>query len=175
MKYLLMITIGIYISFNSFSQEKETVMLKKHSLVLNLLSPGAQYELKVGERNSLVFNTGIRLTASYRDVAGFEPNPRPFIQTSYRKYYDRKKVNRSLGQNSGNYIGAVISYDFNRLDLERRFSDRTIATKFVWGIQRNYNSNIHFGFNTELGLSYFDRFGVRALASVNFQLGFIIK
>jgi len=175
MKYLISLVFLIATTFTAFSQDKEPVVLKNHSIALNLLSPGFQYELKLSEKNSFVVNGGLRTNVGWDDFHGFGAAARPFVQTGFRSYYSRKNVGKQLKSNSGNYLGGILGYHFGRIDEEVRTQDRSVVSGVVWGIQRNYKSNIHLGLNAGLGMSYSNRYGIRPTGMINFQLGFIIK
>ena len=68
------------------------------------------------------------------------------MQAKFRNYYPRKRVKKELGFNSGNYVGMNVGYVFD--EIASNGPVEVLNTVFftpVWGIQRNYKSNIHLG------------------------------
>lgn len=175
MKYLVITVTFIVMVNNLLAQEKEPVALQNHSFTATLLSPGLQYELKLSNNKSLAVHGALALSGYYSSFSGFNVSADPFIQTTYRRYYDRKSVKKSLKHNSGNYYGTFLRYTHDQLGENRAIDNPSVSTGFTWGIQRNYKSNLHIGFNTGIGVEYSDFYGIRGHLSAGVQIGFLIK
>ncbi|MEL6562158.1 MAG: hypothetical protein AAFQ94_28490 [Bacteroidota bacterium] len=175
MKYLVITVTFIVIVNNLFAQEKEPVVLQNHSLTATILSPGLQYELKLSDNKSLAINGAIAVNGHYSSYSGLCVSTDPFIQTTYRRYYDRKSVKKPLKHNSGNYYGTFLRYTHDRLGENRVINNSSVSTGFTWGMQRNYKSNLHIGFNTGIGMEYSEYYGFRGHLSAGIQIGFLIK
>lgn len=176
MKQFIVILFLVLLSqYVNAQEEKYPVQLNKHSFAVSILSPGFQYELKLAEKKSLAFlgSSGVYSYASSSN--GFQVGFTPYLQSTYRRYYDRKKVNKELKHNSGNYYGAFVYYSDREWLAENMTNNQTVGSGFTWGLQRNYKSNIYLGFSTQLGVTYSEIYGIRGLINTEFRLGFLIK
>lgn len=156
------------------SQDRIPVELASTQFNLNILDPSVSFEKSLGDHQSFTLAAGLTGLA---DEDGASLNP--FIRGSYRNYYLRKRVKKPLNQNSGNYIGLLTGYNFDAIADDIEAGTTRQSNSFfmgpVWGIQRNYKSGIHLGFNIGPGFGidrdsdfYFTGIGA-------FEFGFVIK
>ena len=107
-KQLFALNLLILAPLLMFAQDRIPVQLSNTQFNLNILSPSVIFEKRVTDNNSVTFGAG--LTPLYSQDNNNQNNYvsiNPFVRTSYRNYYQRKKVKKELNPNSGNYIGLV--------------------------------------------------------------------
>lgn len=130
---------------------------------VNFLTPGINYEKKVGKSQTLValayLNTAILIGAS--SAQGIRSNVfiDPAVQLQYRFYYNYQKRQEKVKRtalNSLNYISPTFQFVFSdrRTSSEYFFESKRRAMNTigaVWGFQRNYNNRLSLDFNIGLG------------------------
>lgn len=159
------------------AQERIPVNLNSTQFNLNILDPSVTFEKSINDNQSFTAGAGITLLSDWEEDQG-TLSINPFIQSSYRNYYSRKRVKKELKPNSGNYIGVVTGYNFDAIAEEAENGTNRLSNSFylgpVWGIQRNYKSGIHLGFSIGGGFGvgnsdlYFTGVG-------EFEFGFVIN
>lgn len=158
MKKILFLILIIF-SFKSFGQGNQ-VTLDNAQLTVSFLPLMGHVELKLADKQSATFGAGLAYSVFYQNINGdgnLEAYTVPFLTSSYRSYYKRKRVNKSnLMNNSGNYVGMYSVYSFKTLvEVDGSFFDtklNSFSIGPVWGIQRNYASGVHL--DLSLGLGY---------------------
>jgi hypothetical protein len=142
------------LSLNLSAQDKIPVELKSVQLRVNLLTPSFVLEKSISESTTFALESGLNFGLDF-DSGNFAIAP--YIHGSFRNYYPRKKVKKDLGPNSGNYIGLNVGYVFDEISSQGDISIIN-ATYFspIWGLQRNYKSNIHLGFEIGPQLAFTD-------------------
>ncbi|MEM8893332.1 MAG: hypothetical protein AAGC88_02070 [Bacteroidota bacterium] len=127
---------------------------------VNIIPLMAQFEARVGEKQSVTLGGGLGYSLYYSNVNGngdFEAYTTPFVSASLRNYYNRKSVKKNnLKRNSGNYVALLVDYQFDTyVDLGILGSGETDLNSYsigpVWGFQRNYGSGLHFDLSIGLG------------------------
>ena len=167
------------------AQDRIPVTLDEHRLSLNILSPSLQYEYKLNDNQSLTGRAGITWGAhfNYDDTfidddfsdSGFDQTLNPFVETTFRNYYSRKRVQKELNHNSGNYIGLLAAYQFDHIAGSETESTQAFYSGAIWGIQRNYKSGIHLGLYLGLGFATGQNVNLTGTGIGGLQLGFVIK
>ncbi|MEO1050573.1 MAG: hypothetical protein AAFX87_08095 [Bacteroidota bacterium] len=168
-------------SFSAFSQDRIPVVLQDRSFYLSILDPGVMFEQRLSDNQSFTATLGITgLANSFEDELGedeFTYSINPYLTSSFRNYYSRKRVKKELNSNSGNYVGLVAGYYFGALAEGDRTTELTNSF-FIgpeWGIQRNYKSGIHFGLSLGTGLATGQNTDVQWTGLGRIRLGFRIK
>lgn len=173
----------------------QDVDLAGTQLNLNALTPSLSFEGKIGERQSVTLAGGLGLAAEYNYDSYSGGNSSfyaiPIVYGSFRNYYSRKNIKKTnLRQNSGNYFGLYLHYQFevlgeqsyisrdasggNPRNVEGTIADNIYAIGPVWGIQRNYASGIHLGLSLGIGViggEYIET-GISGLGE--FEFGFVL-
>lgn len=166
--------------FLADAQDRIPVNLNSTQFNLNVLNPSATFEKSINHHQSFTVGVGITMLSDYEeDQERYSVNP--FMQASYRNYYPRKRVNKELLPNSGNYIGVLTGYNFKSIvdNLEsgesNSIADNTYYMGPVWGIQRNYRSGIHLGLSIGGGFAIGSDSEVDFKGIGGFEFGFVIK
>jgi len=169
------------LSLSVFAQDRIPVELKDTQIYINILDPGVSWEKKVADAQSVAF--GFSLTTIYdedtnpfSDDGGVSWNP--LITGEFRNFYPRKRVKKDLNPNSGNYVAVRAGYYFGSIVDNVDFGTTELSKSFflgpVWGIQRNYQSGIHFGFSLGAGIATGSHTDLRLTGIGQLQLGFAI-
>ncbi len=158
------------------AQERIPVELVNTQFTINILAPGIGFEYGLNDRQSLTLNAGLSsiiVTDQTDDVDLFIA---PFLQGSFRNYYPRKRVKKTLRPNSGNFIALTTGYNFKPTSdnyTDPDFGGRGFFIGPVWGIQRNYLSGIHLGLSLGPGLGIGED-GAFFTGVGAFEFGFVI-
>ena len=180
MKKSVCLVLAIFlIPYIGFSQEKIPVQLSNVQLNINLLAPSIILEKSITENTSATFGFGLSPLHDYNEITGNEISINPFFRTSFRNYYPRKKVEKELKPNSGNYIAGVAGYYFgsivNSSDYASFDQSNSYYVGAMWGMQRNYQSGIHLGFSIGSGFGAGENMNLKFVGVGEFELGFTIK
>ncbi|MCZ6900124.1 MAG: hypothetical protein O7F74_07785 [Bacteroidetes bacterium] len=183
LKKTSLLLLAIIISFNLLAQDRIPVELRDTQLNINILNPSVSFEKRLSDKQSLTASTGFIITAQYEpdlfgeDFLGISLNP--FLRGSFRNYYPRKRVNKELKPNSGNYVGLLTGYIFGAVSDNLDFGTTNQSNSFyigpVWGIQRNYQSGIHLGLSLGFGFGTGKNMDAALIGLGQFQFGFVIK
>ncbi|NNJ88440.1 MAG: hypothetical protein HKP53_03490 [Eudoraea sp.] len=147
------------------------IVLEKHQLRFDLLSPGISYELGLFRNQTVSTSLGLA-AATYQEgyALGFAMNNR------YRYYHNfnrREELGKRVSGNSGNYIAAAQAIFFSQLRLATDIEPDDYNLGFyglVYGIQRTYDSG--FNINVELGGGYYRGDGAPSGYGPLFSLNF---
>ncbi len=151
-------TIFCFIVFltNVNAQDRIHVDLEKTQFKLSILNPNLMLEVKVGEHQSINLSAGLvsslGQTLTTNEILFFL---HPIAKGSFRLYYGRNYVRKTLRPNSGNFVELVTGYVFDSIAGGDNYISASSNLFFVgpaWGIQRNYESGFLFGIG--LGLGY---------------------
>lgn len=151
------------------------VNLERHQFKFDLLSPGISYELGLFKNVSASGGLGFGY-ATYEEgyAVGLT------LHTRVRYYHNfnrRKRMNKNVSGNSGNYIAAARSIFFSQVRLATNIDgpdDFNLGVYGVtYGIQRTYENG--FNFNAELGAGYYRGDGVPSGYGplINFTFGWV--
>lgn len=151
------------------------VNLERHQFKFDLLSPGISYELGLFKNVSASGGLGFGY-ATYEEgyAVGLT------LHTRVRYYHNfnrRKRMNKNVSGNSGNYIAAARSIFFSQVRLATNIDcpdDFNLGVYGVtYGIQRTYENG--FNFNVELGAGYYRGDGVPSGYGplINFTFGWV--
>lgn len=178
--FFLIAALASTITFSSTAQERIPVTLDDHRLTANILAPSIQYEYKLNDNQSVTARFGIDFGTDYSYETDFfeddyETTLNPFLETTFRNYYGRKRVKKELNNNSGNYIGAIAGYQFDHIVGDELRSTQAFYSGAIWGIQRNYKSGIHLGLYLGLGFATGPNFDLTGTGLGGLQLGFVLK
>lgn len=172
----------IFISLISLGQETTNEL--QNIFRANVLSPGLEMEVPLSNNSTFAANTGIGIQGSYNDLSytgtGFIYFIAPFVDLSYKKFYNRDKrltKGKNISSNSGNYWGAKLLTNLKEVESHNmiRKDDIDFAVGPTWGIQRAYG-NFHYLF--DIGpVYYFDTKGNNGFFPIMLQLniGFDLK
>ncbi len=174
-KNLLILSFLMTLTFISNAQDRVAVTLDTQKLYLNILAPGVEGEFKVSENQSI----SIEGELSFALVASSNENLlstlNPSLISSFRNYYQRKKVKKELNNNSGNYIGILTGYTFGPIAGNVSNTGDVFFTGGVWGIQRNYKSGIHLGLSLGLGITTGNNRDLKGTTVGEFNFGLVLK
>ncbi|MEM9897412.1 MAG: hypothetical protein AAF789_13675, partial [Bacteroidota bacterium] len=114
LKYLVyLIIFGFCVNL---AKAQEEVILDEKQFTLSFFPIIAHGEFKLGSKQSLTVGGGLFYGAYLQvvnDEASLDFFQSPFLTSSLRNYYNRKRVNKSdLRNNSGNYFGLLSTYSF---------------------------------------------------------------
>ena len=186
-KISILTVLLLFISLSNYGQGNE-VTLDNAQLTISFLPLMGHVELKLSENQSGTFGGGLGYSVYYQNVNGngnLEAYTSPFLTSSFRSYYKRKRVKKSnLKNNSGNYVGVYSIYSFKTIITEGNDTFDTDLNSFavgpVWGFQRNYASGVHL--DLSLGFGYLtgqsdEFFSVDDQVTLigGFELGFKLK
>ncbi len=156
------------------AQDRIPVDLQKTQFNLNILDPSVSFELSINDHQSLTAALGI---TGLPDEDGTSLNP--FLRSSYRNYYLRKRVKKELMPNSGNYIGVIAGYNFDSITDNIESGTTRLSNSFyagpAWGIQRNYRSGIHLGLSIGGGFAIDNHSDLYFTGVGAFEFGFVIR
>ncbi len=184
MRKITLSTVLLLIIGSAFAQR---VKLNDHQANLNLLPTTLSYEKKLGDETSFTLSAGLGYYFefyAYSDSYGNNESrseflASPIVNSSFRKYYERRNVKKKLKKNSGNYIALFTSYSFKPLGDPRvtenylKVSNSYVVGP-VWGIQRNYKNSLHLGLSIGLGIQGGKYINTTAGIIGDFSLGFVI-
>ncbi|MBT8283406.1 MAG: hypothetical protein KJO86_06680 [Muriicola sp.] len=130
------------------------IVLEKHQLRFDLLSPGISYEIGLFRNQTVSTSLGLA-TATYEEGYAFGLA----MNNRYRYYHNfkrREELGKRISGNSGNYIAAAQAIFFSQLRLATDIEPDDYNLGFygvVYGIQRTYDNG--FNINVELGGGYY--------------------
>ncbi len=169
-------------SFLAIGQDRIPVQLRSTQWNINILQPSVNFEKSLTDNQSVAFDLGLTGLASSigkepQDAIAYSINP--YLSGSFRNYYPRKRVQKELRANSGNYIGVITGYNFGAIADNQDSGTTELSNSFflgpVWGIQRNYQSGIHFGLSLGPGFAVGQNTDLVFTGVGQFQLGFVIN
>jgi len=141
----------------SFINAQTTKGVEDTQLAINLVLPGAVYEVGVSESDTFV--SELTVGFAYRESSFFGNGfgIYPIGRLQYRDYYNlerRLEKNKRIAGNSGNYTAPTIAYQSgNALIGDLDFSSNYyLAVGVVYGIQRTAPKG--FQFRLEAGPAY---------------------
>lgn len=184
MKILSLVAFVLFDLMAIQTQAQKKVDLKPTQFNVNILELGAAFEAKVGEKQSLFLSLGI-LPSAYAETNSngnsysyFALTPR--FRAEFRGYYDRKRVKKSLNQNSGNFVGLTTGYVFDTIadnlgDGEVFAASNAFYVGPVWGIQRNYKNGFHFGLTLGYGVMTGQNTEATGVLINDVTIGFVLK
>ena len=133
----------------------------------SILSPSLGVEKRLHENNSLKFSLGT--LTGYGNKDGFQAKEFS-LRGEYRHYYNlpkRRDEGRLSTNYSGNYVGLFAEPSFVFVKGQEATN---LYSGGVWGIQRNYNSHVHFDLSIQAGIGQ-NGFETKA----GLRLGFWVK
>ncbi len=123
---------------------------------------GSAFEFPVGK--SSILEVGAGLGIGYSNISNAETwvvdKPVVYAKGIYKLYYNRKKrlkKNKSISNNSGNYVGSRIKYASNELNTTNPNAivnelQNVVLWDVRWGIQRTIYKRLLFSLS--LGVGY---------------------
>lgn len=127
---------------------------------VNLGLHGAEFSYELPLSNSFMWENSLGLGMGSRASSNSNASytfvldaPVPYFKSELKYVYNRNKrvrKNRSVRNNSGNYIGLQTKYSFGNqgyFDL-----NETLLTEFHWGIQRSLGKRFLFNFHLGVGV-----------------------
>ncbi len=136
----------------SFDSEK----INAHSLKLNYLLPGIEYEVKVIEDFTLSLRTGFNFSGLIPNVfAGSDPRVKPFGEVQIRRYFRTKEKSnkgKTMIGNSGDYFGLRGMYTY----VNNSFSGDDLGNYILivgpmYGLQRTFQNKLTWSFHAGIG------------------------
>ncbi|WP_394747063.1 hypothetical protein [Spongiimicrobium salis] len=132
--------------------------VEQHQFKINILGPGLEYEVGIGQNETLNFRAALQFVTDPNTKNDFEIDVVPALNGQYRYYHNLSKRfqnQKAAYGNAGNYIAASASYFIGDPLLEN-VSDNVDLLGFVgpvYGIQRTHSSG--FTINIEVGGGYY--------------------
>ena len=170
--YITILLVGLA-STGLWAQERIPVELQNTQFNLNILNPSLSFEKRINDNQSFTLSAGL---TGLGDEDGTSLNP--FVSGSFRNYYLRKRVQKELRSNSGNYIGVMTGYNFGAITDNIEAGSTRGSNSFylgpVWGIQRNYKSGIHLGISLGAGFAVNNESDFFFTGVGAFEFGFVI-
>ena len=158
------------------------VELQDYQINGNFLATGLSMEKRISDNQSITL--GLSFTPLYEEYTTGVETHSDFgmgttLYSSFRNYYDRNRVRKELRKNSGNYVGALVLYNFDVIGADRDvFFDSQFSKVFeagvVWGFQRNYQSGIHLGLSIGLGVTSGGNQDLDMTIPGTFEFGFVL-
>lgn len=172
------ILLAFFVSAFFTSQAQTDKLVEKGLFRLNILSPGASYELGLGKRSTLNFEA-ILLPLSERVYGGTDNfEIFPALGAEYRFYTNmgrRMHKGKNIKGNSGNYVSflnqAIIAAPI--LGNIKHDTPVSYIGAFNYGIQRTYKS-FYFGVAAGPGLGIIDN-DYSAALYLDLRLGWVIN
>ncbi len=181
---LILTTVSVY---TAFAQESE-LRTKKHLGKVNLLAPGIEYEVALGDFTTFDIsgNIGFQIAAiEYNGDTEAEFFVRPNLEGQLRQYYNYRKRDekgKNTMNNSANFVALYTSYmfgPFNQPENPLFEAGSVFIIGPVWGISRTYQSGL--ALSLVLGAGYYNEsyenevFDESYFSFIgNFKLGFAI-
>ncbi len=147
MKIVIILFTICFFSNHIFAQNKIEGDGVKNNLVVNMISPGLDYELAIGGESIISLGAGVGYSGAYEEITSIKNNGfnyviAPFIDTQYKFLYNRKKRSdkgKPIAYNSGNFVsfrmlwrGPSIAENLTRTD------NIDFAIGPTWGLQRSF-------------------------------------
>lgn len=145
-----------------FAQNVENNELTNFGRInLGLHGLDASYEMLISKKivweNSIGMGMGSSIYGSSVEYLFDFTKPTPYIKSELKYIYNTERrisKQKSILNNSGNYIGLQTKYSFGNNNHYKL--NQTLLTEIHWGIQRNLGKK--FLFNTHIGLGYITDF-----------------
>lgn len=177
MKKNLILFVIIFSFFSTNAQEKYN--LTKNLFKINIITPGITYEKRICKNSSVCLDTDLSIGFSIKNNKSYLVAS-PFLRGQYRYYYNLEKrliKNKSISNNSGNFISLSSSYYFNSInnkDIVSVYDGFTIGC--IWGLQRTYKNNINITINSGIGYNTLNESKTNntIVPIINFTLGWVL-
>lgn len=149
----------VFLSFSSFSQQKEFEKLFK--VDYSFLGLGIAYEIPLAKKWTVDLSTGIG--GGYRVNNGFtaewvlNSSPSVYLKSEFKYYINREKrfkKGKNNDNNAGNYWAFQTKFATERISETYRNIplNNVLLNEIHWGIQRSLSEN--WLFNTHFGIGY---------------------
>ena len=144
---------------NAQQERKEETPNVKSQLTIDLGLSGAQlgYEFTAGKNSTVQLRGGIATVLYDFRYDGYDAREivaAVILSGEFRAYYNlqkRKDQGKNISNNSGNYLGALVTYLGKPLnpdtDAELYRSSHVIMFGPVWGMNRSLGKRIYFHFS----------------------------
>lgn len=132
--------------------------VEQHQFKVNILGPGLEYEIGIGQNETLNFRGALQFVTDPTTDATFEVDVVPAVTGQYRYYHNlgkRFQRQKAAYGNAGNYFAASASF-FIGDPILSNIDDGTDLIGFVgpvYGIQRTHSSGLNI--NIEVGGGYY--------------------
>lgn len=136
---------------NIVQQFNQDIKIDQQTLRLNFLFPGIEYEHRIFNNGSLVFNTNIGAEVMGADGPRF--GVIHVTGLAFRYYYNlnrRYEKGKYIGENSLNFISLRPYYHL--YSIARIEGNISYGVDLTWGMQRSFGKGFYYG--GEVGLSY---------------------
>lgn len=172
------ILLGLALSVSAQSQMQDVL---ENQLRLNLVSPGLEFEYRLGSACTVLANGGIGYGGSFKNLSynnnnGFQYLISPFVDLQGKYYYNldkRIRKGRKTAFNSGNFVSLRFLARGNSIQSNfDRTSDWDFSFGPTWGIQRSFG-RVHYLFDVG-PYYYFDGKGNNGFfpVMVQFNVGY---
>ncbi|MCC9041139.1 hypothetical protein LNQ81_00095 [Myroides sp. M-43] len=149
----------VLLSFSSMAQKKDEYKSKFFAQT-TFMSVEAGRDFLVGD--NFFVQTGIGLGAGY-DVGNNSMSmalnfskPIPYLKASADWYYNKNNridKNRTLANNSGNYLGIQTKYSFGDNDEYNSYLNKVLVSEAHWGIKRSFGGVMYY--KVQLGVAHY--------------------
>jgi hypothetical protein len=184
---IISLILSTVFSITTIAQDTE-LRTKKHLGKVNLLAPGIEYEVALGDFTTFDIsgNIGFQIAAfDSFDETEVEFFVRPNLEGQLRQYYNYRKRDakgKNTMNNSANFVALYTSYmfrPFNQPENPLFEAGSVFIIGPVWGINRTYHSGL--ALSLVLGAGYYNEtYELETLDNSyfsiigNFKLGFAI-
>lgn len=181
MKNFFVFTLLFALSIGAIAQTDKNV--EQYQFKINAINPGVDYELAIGEDQTLNFGLGLQFAAS-GGGGEFYYAFVPAINAQYRYYYNidrRLEKGKHIAGNSGNYLSASATMFTSDVIIGNVDSGSGTAGFLgpVYGIQRTYPKGFNYTMEFGFGLYFANDENFEAVETgfgptVSFSIGWVI-
>lgn len=185
MKKIRILLIVFAFSFHCFAQNEISDNSVSNNLIVNVISPGLDYELAVGRKSLISLGIGVGYSGSYEEITAIKNNGfnyviAPFAEMQYKYLYNRDnrlKKRKVIAHNSGNFVSfRIIRRGPSIAANLTRTNNIDFSIGPTWGLQRSFKKNLRLLF--DIGPQYyFDTLGNGGVFPIMVQvnLGFSLS
>lgn len=162
----LIIFICIIVTFSIQAQKKEEYKSKLY-VQTTLMGIDAGRDFLMG--NNIFVQTGVGLGAGYdvwnggMSTALSFSKPILYLRGGVDWYYNKEKrieKNRTLANNSGNYVGLQAKYSFGDNEEYNGYLNSVLVSEVHWGIKRTFGSVMYY--KVQVGVGHFNDYDTKS-------------
>ncbi len=160
---------------NNYDSDK----INKHTIKVNYLTPGAEYEGKVLEDFTVSFRAGLNFHGIFPNGIGERDSKvRPYGTIQVRRYYRTKETSnkgKKLIGNSGDFFGLRAVYTYtNGFNFTNEFTENyVLLVGPMYGLQRTFQNKLTWSFHVGGG-AYLAGASLAAAPFVGLSIGSLV-
>ncbi|WP_337966464.1 DUF3575 domain-containing protein [uncultured Flavobacterium sp.] len=178
-KNYLFLCLAVLLFNGVYAQDEAVTSVRKNQFKINMLFPGFVYEHGLSAKNTLYSEA--TLGAGYRYNSYYDESNVyifPMITEQFRHYYNLEKraaKGKRTAYNSGNFIAASASYNFQSISTNSKYGEysSSVTLGALWGLQRTYKGRFNLELCVGPGIN-FDKYDTEFVPLANFTLGWVI-